>query len=357
MPGRLSTRFSYTILTMHHCRYNHARICRKPIGPVLVSLMLIAFSTMLHAQESNSDINEKPDGIPVPIPNVTASIDSAHENASLMLNKFASQLDNFFGEEDDENIVNESRATLRTDLVDPADGSFSTTAKLKVRLVLPRSQERLRFLLDVDERDDQDSPPTLPEEDLNRDFSFALRFIRNTTERTRFNIDLGARRFDSRFQSFARLRLSTRFRNEEGWSFEFKNDLRQYYSSGYTNRMGLNFWHTLNNDPTMIFRTATNFNWENIQNGARVDQSVGIYKELRHNSLLAFEFLAGYNTRPENDNRHYEGHTVRIRYRKNTFRPWFHYELWPSISWLTENNSQPTFGGLVRFEVQLGEYR
>ncbi len=313
----------------------------------------VFLSTNLYAQ----GLDQAPVTLPMPIPDVSSSIDSAHTSASELLNDFASQIDNFFGEEVAEEIVNTTRATVRLDFTDPANDDFSTTAKVKLRLVLPRSQQRIRLLLDVDEREDDDSVEALADEDLDRAFSFAFRFMKNATENTRFNVDLGARRFDQRFQTFSRLRISTKFQNDDGWSFNFKNDLREYYSSGYANRTSFDFWHRLNNDESMIFRSSTNFNWEKIQRGARVDQSFGIYKRLRHKSVLAFEFLAGYNTTPEENFNHYEGHTARVRFRKNFLRPWFHYELWPSVSWLTEEDSEPKLGGLVRLEVQFGNFK
>lgn len=291
--------------------------------------------------------------------NVEDSIDNAHKGASDMLHDFASQLDNYFGEEISTTVVNNTKATLRLDLTDPVDGDFETTAKFKLRLVLPRSQQRMRLLLDVDEEDEDSSSAidTLPDDELDRAFSFAFRFIRNISDRTRFNVDVGARRFEQRFQTFARLRVSTKYNNEEGWSHNINNDLRQYYSSGYANRTSFNFWHNIDQNPSLLFRASTSFNWQKNSSGVQIDQSVGIYKSLRQRSLLAFEVLAGYNTSPDNGANHYGGHTARIRYRKSIFRPWFHYEIWPSVSWFTEDNSGPKFGGLIRTEVQFGKYK
>lgn len=288
------------------------------------------------------------------------SIDNAHKSASELLNEFASQIDNYFGEEVTTDVVNDTHATVRMDFSDQGDGEFKSTAKLKLRLVLPRSQQRMRLLLDVDEKEDDDDTPTvesLAEDDTNRAFSFAFRFMREISDKTRYNVDLGARRFDQRFQTFARLRVSSKNEKPEGWSFKLNNDLRQYYSSGYANRTSFDFWHSINNDQDTIFRSSTSFNWQKVQSGARIDQSIGIYKKLQQRSLLAFEVLAGYNTSPVDERDHYEGHTARIRYRKNIYRPWLHYEVWPSVSWLAENNGELSLGGLLRMEVQFGKYQ
>lgn len=290
--------------------------------------------------------------------------DQMHAGASDLLNDFASELDSFFAADVSGDSVNPTRATVRLDFSNPPDQAFSTSVKLKLRLVLPRSEQRFRVLLDVDDDDDDDpnvddDDPNAPVEnaapgDTDEAVSLALRFIRNATDNTRFNVDVGARRFDSRFQAFARLRVSNRRLNEEGWSFSLKNDLRFYAVSGYTNRTTFDFWHTLNFNESAIFRSSSSINWENIQDGARIDQTVGYYNQLKQNSLLAVEMLAGYSTSPEEGMSHYDGHTLRVRYRKNIFRPWFHYELWPAVSWLTEGEGGAVFSGLVRTEIQFG---
>ena len=304
---------------------------------------------------TKQDLENQP--IALPMPDVIAGIDNAHYNASELIYDFASQLDDFLADEVTGEIENNSSATVRTDFSNPSDDNFSTSSKLKLRLVLPRSKQRVRLLLDIDETENDDPAEALTNDDTDQALSLAFRFIRNATERTRYNIDVGARRFDQRFQTFARLRVSTKFQNDDDWSFQLKNDLRHYYTSGYTNLTSFDFWHPLNEDNSTLFKSSTNFNWERIQSGTEIDQRFGVYKNLQHSSLLALEFLADYNTSPEDDNSQYEGHSVRIRFRKNAFRPWFHYELWPSISWLAENDRELRFGGLVRFEVEFGNDR
>jgi len=93
----------------------------------------------------------------LPLPEVTSSIDNAHNRASSMLESFASELDNFFGEELETAEINKTRATVRTDVSNLGDDGFSTSARLKLRMVLPKTQRRVKLLFDVDERDENDS--------------------------------------------------------------------------------------------------------------------------------------------------------------------------------------------------------
>ena len=109
-------------------------------------------------------------------------------------------------------------------------------------------------------------------------------------------------------------------------------------------------------DSDTVFRTSTSVDWRRSVDGARVDQTIGLYKELRYGSLLAFEALTGLNTSTNEDiEDHFDGLQRQIRYRKNMCRPCFHCEVWPGVNFLPENNNEPRFSGLVRMEVQLGE--
>ena len=229
-----------------------------------------------------------------------------------------------------------------------------------MRLVLPRSEQRIRLLFDVDD-DDNGEPGSevraLSENVEDENLALALRFIREANEKLKFNVDVGARRFDSRIQGFARLRASSEDNRPEGWSYKFSNDLRQFYSSGYVNRTRMDFWKSLTDPESAVFRSSTGFEWRRRTDGANITQTVGIYDQPDPKTLLAFEALAAYRTSPDPGDSHYEGHQFRVRYRRNAFRPWFHYEFWPGVAWLTENNMSPKLTALFRVEVGFGQLK
>ena len=291
---------------------------------------------------------------------VKDAIDSIHTRASSLLNGFASQIDSYFAEDTIPKEINDTNATVRFDASDSGTGDFSTRTRFKLRLVLPRTEQRLRLLLDVDDEDASDDTRSTVEElsdpEEDRNLSLALRFIRQLRTDTSINADIGARRFEQRIQSFARLRFASESEKDDAWSFKFINDLRFFQSSGFVNRLSIDFWRPLGLDSDTVFRTSTSVDWRRSVDGARVDQTIGLYKELRYGSLLAFEALTGLNTSTNEDiEDHFDGLQLQIRYRKNMFRPWFHFEVWPGVNFLSENNNEPRFSGLVRMEVQLGE--
>lgn len=291
---------------------------------------------------------------------VRDAIDAMHAGAGNLLNGFASQIDRYFAEDVIPKKINDTTATVRFDASDSGTGDLSARTRLKLRLVLPRTEQRLRLLLDVDDEDSNDDTRSTVEElsdpEEDRDLSLALRFIRQIRTDTEFKADIGARRFEQRLQSFVRLRVDSELEREDGWSFKFINDLRFFQTSSYVNRLSFDFWRPLGRESLNIFRTSTSFDWRRSINGARIDQTIGVYRELKYGSLLAFEALTGLNTSTNGDiENHFDGLQLQIRYRKNLFRPWFHFEVWPGINFLPENDNEPQFSGLLRVEVQLGE--
>ena len=287
------------------------------------------------------------------------NVDTAHKEASDILNVFASQIDSFFAEEVASDRINKTKATLRFDLANDANDDFQFKAKFKVRLVLPRSEQRLRLLLDVDDDSDDEnrsSVQSLAESAEEQNVALALRFLREANERINYNIDLGARRFESTFQGFARLKASLKENNDEGWSYKIENNLRQFFSSGYVNELRFDLWRNVRPQSSTVFRASTSFDWRKSIPGASIGQTFGVYKQLSSKSLIAYELLAAYRTSPDELQSHYEGHRFRVRYRRQAFRPWFHFELWPGVSWLTEQNNDAKLEGLVRAEIGIGKF-
>jgi len=295
------------------------------------------------------------DGIPTP-----SLLDGAHNSASELLKVFAHELDNYFAEEIETNEVNNTSAMFRVELADTGDGKFSAKGKIKLRLVLPRSEQRLRLLFDADDDElgdnSNDALQQLGDNEEDQNLSLAFRFIKEIKD-ARFNLDVGGRRHESLFQTFVRLRVSTEKTIGPDWSYSLNNDLRHYYKSGNYNQLGLDFWRPLNKEGnSTILRTSTKFTWRESVPGEKIVQSAGLYKELNPRTLLAVEAIGRYNTElSEEVERHYEGHEFRVRYRRNMFRRWFHFEIWPGFRIDNDSSSSVIPVLATRFEIEFGK--
>jgi len=298
------------------------------------------------------------------IPN-TGLLDGAHQGASELLKVFAHELDNYFAEETETDEVNNTSAMFRLELADTGDGNVSAKGKIKLRLVLPRSEQRLRLLFDADDDElgdnSNDALQQLGDNEEDQNLSLAFRFIKEIRD-ARFNLDVGGRRHESLFQTFVRLRVSTEQTIGTHWSYSLNNDLRHYYKSGNYNQLGVDFWRPLikgdigKQGNSTILRTSTKITWQESLPGEKIVQSAGLYRELNPRTLLAVEAIGRYNTEPREEvERHYEGHEFRVRYRRNMFRRWFHFEIWPGFRIDNDSSSAVIPVLATRFEVEFGK--
>ena len=291
---------------------------------------------------------------------VVEMVDGAQAAASERFDAFMLDLDDFFAGDIQTDESNTSYVRVRLDAVSPAVGSFEIDPAVKLRVVLPRTEERVRFLFSTEE-----DPGALGErvgegleigETVDDDsVSFALRFVRGAREMGDTSFDLGARQRDGRLQIFTRVRLEIDARVGERWTARASDRWYYYYVSGYENQLRLDFTRPLDAGNDRFVRLTTTFDWERDRKGASIGQTIGAYAELSPRTALAAELLARYDTsvaRGASDR--YRGAEARLRLRRNVWRPWFFYELWPSVAWPAETDYRRVWNGLARIEVTIG---
>jgi len=196
-----------------------------------------------------------------------------------------------------------------------------------------------------------------PENENNQNASLAIRFIRTARTRAKVNLDLGIRQRDSDLQLFLRLNTGQRRDFGDFWTIGIANSYYYYNRSGFEDALSFTFRRAqFRGREDMVFRSFTEFNWRNGRQGAVIAQTIGAYRQLDEQRSLAFEILAGYHTSlNEGIEDRFRGHEYRFRWRHNIWRPWFFYEVWPSISWPATNNFDLSFGVLLRVEMMIGQ--
>ncbi len=294
---------------------------------------------------------------------VGGAVDGVQQQASERFNRFVIQLDDFFSADEAPGEVNKSWARLRLDTIENSQQDLNFKASVKLRIVLPRAQQRFRLLLSSDDDGQSDSDGGASDvnsvsgnQSEDRNVSLALRFIRTARKSSSLNFDLGVRARDQKVQLFARISATNRQELGSGWTSRISNDWFHYSSSGYENKLRFDFRRQLFVRGAVFFRTSTGFNWRKGRKGAGIGETLGVYSELSPTSALAVEALASYSTALNGENlRRYEGAELRLRFRQNIWRPWFFYEVWPTIYWPSTNDYEPVYGGLIRIEVVIGQ--
>lgn len=330
--------------------------CRLILAALLV--MHCLFTDVNAAEkETESAVDEKP-GV---LSDVTTIVDETHGKVSDRFTSFVVQIDDFIGSGESEQNRNSSWARIRLDTIKPAGEKAKLAARVKLRVVLPQSQQRFRLLLSTEDDDvDASNSDAAQREQIasqdNNDVALALRFVRTAAERFSLNYDLGARYRDDKAQIFGRLNIAYRRDSILGFTNEFSNNFTYFSASGYENRFGLESRRLFFNRESLYFRNSFDISWRKGEKGAGIGETIGFYADLSKRKALALEGITGYSTalNPGVTDR-YRGVELRLRYRHNIWRPWFFYEIWPSVSWSSSNNYERAYGGLVRFEVTLGQ--
>ncbi len=294
------------------------------------------------------------------ITGVPDMVDGAQAQATNQLNRFVYQLDDFFGAGIAVEDEHQSYGRIRLDSDRQVGEQHEFDGTVKLRVVLPRSEQRFRLLLSSEDDDDSLANTTAAggevDAEKQQNVSLALRFIRTAKENGSLNFDLGARMRDGDPQVFFRTNGSIKGDLSAGWSGRLVDNLYYYSKSGYENKISLDLRRSIYGNETLFFNSYTGFEWEQGRTGARIGATLGLYSNISDRMFIALEALAGYSTSlSEGESDRFSGSELRVRFRHNVWRPWFFYEIWPAVGWPSSNEYERAWGTLFRVEIEVGD--
>jgi len=290
--------------------------------------------------------------------NVGNLADAAQQLTSDRFNRFILQIDGFFGDAQSEAEVNRSWGRVRIDSIKPGDEGWEVKARVKLRVVLPQAERRLRLLVSNEDSDvNGNNARGLDSGNNDQDVALAIRFVRSIKDGLQLKFDVGARIRDEKGQVFGRISAANSGPLGWGWERTISNNFYLYSASGYQNSFNFDVRRTLNSAATVFLRGSTSIDARKGVGGASVTETLGVYAELSKRSALAVEGIFNFITSKDGEfDTRYLGATYRVRFRQNIWRPWFYYELWPSIFYLASNDYTRSYGGQIRMEVLFGQY-
>jgi len=334
------------------------RFKRKWLFAIGLMFVASALCSNVWAQENSKKDKEERIGV---LSGVGSTLDRTHTQVSDRFSRFITQIDDFLGAEETEQELNTSWVRVRIDAVKPGADDPKLAGTVKLRIVLPQAQQRYRLLLSTGD-DDNSAANTdaaqreqlASEDDTN--VALALRFVKTARERSSLNYDIGARYRDDKAQIFGRLNVGYTRDWKYGFTNRFTNSFTYYSASGFDNRFRIDSRRLFFDKESLFFRNSVEVTWRKGLKGAGVGETMGIYADLGSRKALALEGITGYST-ALNDGQtdRYLGAELRLRFRHSVWRPWFFYEVWPSVSWSSSNDYERAYGGLIRFEVTFGQ--
>jgi hypothetical protein len=211
------------------------------------------------------------------------------------------------------------------------------------RIQLPNLQNKVSivggsedFDSEFDEAVEDDSDPAL-----------GLKFFGKDRGKWNTSISVGLK-FDD-FAGFA----GPRFRYFTNWSqrtsFRFTQKILYQTNNEWQSRSRFDVNVVLND--RFFFRQLVDGRWRgerSDEEGFRTRVSSIITRRLGERDGLQGEFTTVFHTKPDS---HVDEYTVALRYRKQTWREWFYYEIVPQVSW--EDEFDYRFNPGIRFRVEM----
>lgn len=286
------------------------------------------------------------------------TVDMLHYRFSKGLCAPTQWLDNAFG--DPLEYGQEAGTTVRivgSQLIQD-DGEEDNDIRFKAQVRLPYLEKRLSLVIGS-ERDFEDTNAGLqgrPEDTGRRSDSnsvgAALQWARQRSNGWEFRVRAG---FHGGLKARTKFRLRKEGKLSESWLWRFTEELEWRDRKGWGTETLVDFDRPIG--PVRLFRATSRIeqNKELHQegHGESWEQSFSVAAQI--NKRVAIRYIAsveGY-TKPQH---RVDAYRAGVRYRRNTWRPWFYYEIEPYLLWEREQRYDTTWGVVLRVETLYGKY-
>jgi len=251
--------------------------------------------------------------------------DSRHQFYSSRFTSTIDGIDRFFG---DERLIEDnqrSRLTLGIGLrLDRNDG-LSLVSGLRLRLVMPRLEQRLQLVLDddlgVDEPGDEQALIDAVRETRP---DAGVRYIFKEEERMRISGDIGVRTSDP-FQLFGRgrWRMTIPF---DYWELRLSETVYWFTEDGWLETTDMSWSRPVTG--LWLFRSSSSLRWEELRHGITPGQAFSLTHPLSFRRAFRF-YISG--TWPESPHTREANYVFGAVYRQRIHRDWLFMEISPSL--------------------------
>ncbi|HOO39694.1 MAG TPA: hypothetical protein PLV78_15360 [Deltaproteobacteria bacterium] len=283
------------------------------------------------------------------------AVDSVHEKVSDKVISTATRLDSFF---DDERVVEEENmSTLRLigSIAKEKDESVEYNTQFRLRLVLPRTKERLKLVISGNGEDELELDNT-PEDNIREDFersdeqniSLSLWYTFLSTPKQNLNFHTGIRFRRASPVLYAGPRYRYLF-TYGLWNIRFVETIRYYTDEGWEAKTSLDFERAVLRK--CLFRTNIEGSWFEGENGYFYNVNFLLYHPLSLRRALVYEWTNSMQTRP---NHQLAEVVLRIRYRQKIFRDWLFLETAPQVSFSRDKDFDTIPGIYLGLEAVFG---
>jgi len=261
-----------------------------------------------------------------------------HAAITQRLQKTASWLDSFFGDEreDDELASSHLRLGISNRFLELEPEKFKIFLRGKV--VLPRLERRVQLVFEG-----TDDSSLLDTEEQKS--SSSIRYSIKDTKKKKLSLSTGFRGGLTHPHIFTRLRLSKKI-NRGDWLTHVIPSLVYDTREGWEAVLRISNEHEIGED--LFFRSTTQPIWADHKDGLTLRQDFTVFKRLSPLRYLAFDWFSEFVNGPHNK---LEVTQLRLRHRRAIWRDKMFLEFAPGLRFANEHEHRLQWEGYIKLEM------
>jgi len=222
--------------------------------------------------------------------------------------------------------------------------------KIKVRLSLPRTSDRLMLIFDdLVDSDDPAGPSDTFTDTSESHPNAGVRYILKKKERTELDADAGVR-LGGTSQIYLRLRGTRQFTITDKLDFRWINTVTWYSSDGWVGKTEGQFNRKISDD--LLFRSSTEVEIKEERSGVRPSQRFSLFKSYSHRRAVRYDIGGTWPETPDpEDTRYY----TTVSFRRLLHSNWLYMEVEPGVEFTQEHDYAPRLSISVKFDIILGK--
>lgn len=288
------------------------------------------------------------------IPSIRAleRFDAPRDTISRQVVRFADRVDTFFSGDRVYDELQESHIKLYIIQTHFEHDKPVYDTKIKAKLNFPKTEKKLKLLVESDEEEDEDEESIRKESIVGAaeesDQSIGLRFIEKEDALWRVQTD-ALLRYRSDLELITRLRIRRLFETDT-WAFRLSENIFWYSLEGAGETTRLDIDHALSEK--FLFRSATHATWKNKNGYFDYGQDFLLFQNINKRKALTYQ--AGIRAITE-DRPHTTNYILSARYREEVHKGWLFYDVIPAINYPIENNHKPVRSISLKLEIVFDE--
>lgn len=269
-------------------------------------------------------------------PAVLKAVDAVHRGISGGIEATAKRIDSFFGEERFFTDVTETYVQLGGKGSWEDDEDTTVESKVRVKLDLPGTRQRLRLLVQSAATGDEGNGDSSSLRESLEDNDYFVSLETTVAEDANWNISpaLGVKASSSP-DMFVRLR-AVRFKSLGKWLMRFSASAAEFVDDGTVAGSRLDFDRQLSEK--LLFRSSSEVLYRDEKDRTEAGHGFTFFHRLNSRHALAYEaFVQGDN----DPNWDVENYGLQVRLRSRVYRKWLFVELAPQMLFRETDDYDP----------------